>query len=373
MARVFFCPALKERVVVGLFEPLAVRSVTLRNRIGVSPMCMYSSQDGFATDFHLAHLGKFALGGAGLVMTEATAVSPEGRITPHCAGIWSDAHIEAWARAARFVKEHGAVCGMQIAHAGRKAGMAPPHSWGSGMREAVPIEKGGWTPIAPTEAAFDARHATPRRMERDDIARVCADFGSAAHRALEAGFEWIELHFAHGYLAHEFLSPLVNDRDDEYGGSFENRIRFAVETASAVRRVWPERLPLAARLSCADWVEGGWDIEQSVELSRRLKAEGVDVIDCSSGFAIPGVEYPMSPGWQVPFAEQIRREAGVLTAAVGDITTAGQAAAIVDRGEADIVLVGREMLRDPFFAFRAWREAGGEGPGPIAAAYGWAV
>jgi 2,4-dienoyl-CoA reductase-like NADH-dependent reductase (Old Yellow Enzyme family) len=262
---------------------------------------------------------------------------------------------------------------MQIAHAGRKAGMAPPHSWGPGMREAVPMEQGGWTPIAPTDTPFDARHPKPRRMDLADIDRVRGDFAEAARRALEAGFEWIELHYAHGYLAHEFYSPLVNDRDDDYGGSFENRIRFAVETAREVRKVWPERLPLAARLSCSDWVEGAWDIEQSVELARRLKAEGVDVIDCSSGFAAPGVEYPMAPGWQVPFAEQIRREAGVLTAAVGDITTAEQAAAIVDGGDADIVLIGREMLRDPFFASRAWREVGGEGQKPIAAAYGWAV
>ncbi len=356
-----------------LFEPLTVRSITLRNRVGVSPMCMYSSDDGMATDFHLAHLGKFALGGAGLVITEATAVSPDGRITPRCAGIWSDAHIEGWARTARFVKEHGAVCGVQIAHAGRKAGMGPPHSWGEGMREAVPVERGGWTPIAPTDAPFDARHPTPRRMDRADIDRVRGDFVSATRRALDAGFEWIELHYAHGYLAHEFYSPLVNDRDDDYGGSFENRIRFAVETAREVRRVWPERLPLAARLSCSDWVEGGWDIEQSVELARRLKAEGVDVIDCSSGFAAPGVEYPMAPGWQVAFADRIRREAGLLTAAVGDITTPRQAAAIVESGEADIVLLGREMLRDPFFAFRAWRELGGEGAGPVATAYSWAV
>jgi 2,4-dienoyl-CoA reductase-like NADH-dependent reductase (Old Yellow Enzyme family) len=355
-----------------LFDPLALRSVTLRNRIGVSPMCMYSSDDGFAHEFHLAHLGKFALGGAGLVMTEATAVSPEGRITPRCAGIWKDEHIEGWARAASFVKRHGAVIGMQIAHAGRKASMAPPHSW-EGGRGLVPPERGGWEPIAPTSRPFDERHGSPRAMSIEDVHRVRDDFAQTAERALRAGFDLVELHFAHGYLAHEFLSPLVNDRTDEYGGSFENRIRFAMETARAVRRVWPDRLPLAARLSCSDWVEGGWTIDESVELSRRLKDEGVDLIDCSSGFATPGGEHPFGPGWQVPFAERIRREAGVATAAVGEITGAKQAAGIVAEGRADVVMLGREMLRDPFFAFRAWRELGNEGPGPMADAYSWAV
>lgn len=355
-----------------LFDPLDLRSVTLRNRIGVSPMCMYSSDDGFADDFHVVHLGKFALGGAGLVMTEATGVSPEGRITPRCAGIWKDEHVEGWARVASFVKSHGAAIGMQIAHAGRKASMAPPHSW-AGDRGVVLREHGGWEPIAPTSRPFDAKHATPRAMTTEDIRRVREDFAKAAERALRAGFDLVELHFAHGYLAHEFLSPLVNDRTDEYGGSFENRIRFAVETARAVRRVWPDRLPLAARLSCSDWVEGGWNIDDSVELANRLQGEGVDLIDCSSGFATPDTRYPFSPGWQVPFAERIRRDARVATAAVGELTGAKQAGEIVAEGRADVVMVGREMLRDPFFAFRAWRELGNAGPGPIGAAYSWAV
>lgn len=356
----------------SLFDRLDVRSVSLRNRVGVSPMCMYSSEDGFANDFHLAHLGKFALGGAGLVMTEATAVSPEGRITPTCAGIWDDAHVEPWARAAAFVRAHGAVAGMQLAHAGRKASMAPPHSWEGGRGKVTP-ERGGWTPIAPTARPFDEGSPAPRAMTVADIERVRRDFARAAERALAAGFDWIELHFAHGYLAHEFLSPLSNDRTDAYGGSFDNRVRFVVETARAVRRVWPDRLPLAARLSCSDWVEGGWDVEQSVALARLLREEGVDLIDCSSGFVAPGVRYPMGPGWQVPFAERLRRDGGVLTAAVGEITTGAQADAVVREGRADVVMVGRQMLRDPFFAFRAWRELGREGPGPIAAAYGWAV
>ncbi|MGP1310574.1 MAG: NADH:flavin oxidoreductase/NADH oxidase [Phycisphaerales bacterium] len=356
-----------------LFEPLTVRSVTLRNRVGVSPMCMYSSDDGMTTDFHLAHLGKFALGGAGLVMTEATAVSPEGRITPRCAGIWSDAHVEGWSRVAAFVRAHGASVGMQIAHAGRKASMAPPHSWEGEPRTLVAAGDGGWTPIAPTGRAFDERHGSPRVMTGEDIARVRADFVRAAERALAAGFEWLELHYAHGYLAHEFLSPLVNDRTDEYGGPYENRVRFAVETARAVRAVWPERLPLAARLSCTDWVDGGWGVEDSVELSRLLKAEGVDLIDCSSGAAVSGVTYPSAPGWQVPLAERVREGAGMLTAAVGEITTPAQAEAVVAEGRADVVMLGREMLRDPFFAFRAWRALGGEGPGPVAEAYSWAV
>lgn len=355
-----------------LFDPLDIRSVTLRNRIGVSPMCMYSSDDGFAHDFHLAHLGKFALGGAGLVMTEATAVSADGRITPRCAGIWKDEHIEGWARAASFVKAHGASIGMQIAHAGRKASMAPPHSW-EGGRGLVTPERGGWEPIAPTSRPFDEKHASPRTMTTGDIRRVRDDFVKAAERALHAGFQLVELHFAHGYLAHEFLSPLVNDRTDNYGGSFENRIRFAVETAREVRRVWPDRLPLGARLSCSDWVEGGWTIDDSVDLAKRLKEEGVDLIDCSSGAAIAGVDYPSGPGWQVPFAERIRREAGVPSAAVGEITGAKQACAIVAEGRADMVMIGREMLRDPFFAFRAWRELGNKDSGPIAAAYSWAV
>lgn len=358
----------------SLFDPFTLRSVTLRNRVGVSPMCMYSSDEGFATDFHLAHLGSFAMGGAGLVMTEATAVSPEGRITPRCAGIWSDDHVEGWARAVRYAKSHGGALGMQLAHAGRKASMAPPHSW-EGQRGSVGPDRGGWTPIGPTDQRFDSRHATPRAMTGEDIARVKGAFVDSTKRALDAGFDAIEIHAAHGYLMHQFFSPLTNTRTDPYGGeSFDSRVRLLVETAREVRRVWPERLPLMVRLSCSDWVGGAWDIEQSVEVCRRLRDEGVDLIDCSSGFVAPGIEHPFAPGWQVPFAERIRRGAGVPTAAVGEITTPAQAAAIVGEGQADVVFLGRAMLRDPHFAWRASKEiTGRSGGAPLAAQYEYAV
>lgn len=358
----------------SLFEPITLRSVTIRNRVGVSPMCMYSSDDGFATDFHLAHLGSFAMGGAGLVMAEATAVSPEGRITPRCAGIWSDDHVDGWARAVRFAKSHGATVGLQLAHAGRKAGMAPPHSW-EGPRGAVAPARGGWEPIGPTDQRFDERHAQPRAMTGEDIERVKGAFADAAARALAAGFDTVEIHAAHGYLMHQFFSPLSNTRADAYGaGSFDSRVRLLVETAREVRRVWPERLPLLVRLSCSDWVEGAWDIEQSVEVCRRLRDEGVDLIDCSSGFVAPGIEHPFAPGWQVPFAERIRRDSGVPTAAVGEITTPAQAAAIVEEGRADLVFLGRAMLRDPRFAWRAAKEITERGAGaPLAAQYNYAV
>jgi 2,4-dienoyl-CoA reductase-like NADH-dependent reductase (Old Yellow Enzyme family) len=289
-----------------LFEPMTIKSVTLRNRIGVSPMCEYSSVDGAATDWHLVHLGSRAVGGAGLVVAEASAVSPEGRITPGDAGIWADKHVEPVARINRFVKEHGAVPGIQIAHAGRKASAARPWEGGAHLAD----DAGGWPIIAPSALAFGGELTkVPRAMSLADIARVQGEFVAAAERSLAAGCEWLELHAAHGYLVHEFLSPISNQRADRYGGSFENRIRFLLETTRAVRAVWPERLPLAVRISCTDWVEGGWDIEQSVELARRLKAEGVDLVDCSSGGTVPDAKIPAGPGYQVPFAERIRREA----------------------------------------------------------------
>lgn len=357
----------------NLTESLRLRGVTVRNRVGVSPMCMYSSDDGFATDFHLAHLGSFAMGGAGLVMTEATAVLPEGRITPRCAGIWSDAHVEGWARAVRFARSHGAAVGMQLAHAGRKASVAPPHSW-EGARGPVGSDRGGWVALGPTDARFDERHAPARAMTLEDIARVKGAFVDAAVRAREAGFDAIEIHAAHGYLMHQFFSPLTNTRGDAYGGSFEGRVRLLVETAREVRRAWPEDRALLVRLSCSDWVQGAWDIDQSVEVCRLLKGEGVDLIDCSSGFVVPGVEYPYGPGWQVPFAERVRREARIATAAVGEITTPAQAAAIVSEARADMVFVGRQMLRDPHFANRAAKEMTGRGDGaPLAAQYNYAV
>ena len=338
-----------------LFSPLTLKSITFRNRIGVSPMCQYSSEDGAANDWHLAHLGARAAGGAGIVIAEATAVSPEGRITPGCAGLWSDQHVEPLTRINRFVKKHGAVPAIQIGHAGRKASAALP--WQGGAHLAA--EAGGWSTLAPSAVAFGGDLTkVPQAMTLAEIDRVRRDFVAAARRALAAGFEALELHFAHGYLAHEFLSPLANQRTDNYGGSFENRIRFALETTSAVRAVWPDALPLLVRLSCTDWVGGGWDIEQSVELAHRLKAAGVDLIDCSSGGMTPDAKIPVGPGFQVPFAERIRRETGIATAAVGFITEPAQADAIIREGRADVVLLAREFLRDPYWPRTAAQKLG---------------
>jgi 2,4-dienoyl-CoA reductase-like NADH-dependent reductase (Old Yellow Enzyme family) len=338
-----------------LFAPLTIRSVTLRNRIGVSPMCQYSSDDGVATDWHFVHLGSRAVGGAGLVIAEATAVSPEGRISPGDAGIWAHKHVEPIARINRFIKQHGAVPGIQIAHAGRKASAARPWDGGAHLAD----KNGGWQTFAPSALPFGGNlDKVPRAMTESDIAKVQKDFVTAAIRAVDTGTEWLELHFAHGYLAHEFLSPLSNQRTDRYGGSFENRIRFAMETAHAVRAVWPDKYPLAARISCTDWAPGGWDVEQSVELSRQLKAEGVDLIDCSSGGGTPDAKIPIGPGYQVPFAEKIRRDANIATAAVGMITEPKQADDIIRNGEADLVLLAREFLRDPYWPAHAAKTLG---------------
>jgi 2,4-dienoyl-CoA reductase-like NADH-dependent reductase (Old Yellow Enzyme family) len=338
-----------------LFEPLTIRSVTLRNRIGVSPMCQYSAEDGVANEWHLVHLGSRAAGGAGLIIAEATAVAPEGRITPGDIGLWANKHIEPMARIIRFIRQHGAVPAVQIAHAGRKGSAARPWEGGAHLAD----DAGGWPTIAPGALPFGGDlPKVPRAMSAADIARVQADFVAAAKRALAAGCEWLEIHSAHGYLNHEFLSPLTNQRTDNYGGSFENRIRFLLETTRAVRAVWPEQWPLAVRISCTDWVPGGWDIEQSIELARRLKAEGVDLMDCSSGGTVPDARIPAGPGFQVPFAERIRKEAGIATAAVGLITAPAQADEIVRNGRADLVLLGREYLRDPYWPLRAARALG---------------
>lgn len=338
-----------------LFAPLTIKSVTLRNRIGVSPMCMYSAADGVMNDWHLVHLGARAAGGAGLVIAEATAVAPEGRITPGDAGLWSDVQIEPIARTNRFVKAQGAVAGVQLAHAGRKAGAARPWEGGAHLSN----DAGGWPVIAPSAVAFGGvLTKVPMAMTEAEIVRVQQDFAAAARRAFRAGYEWVELHAAHGYLAHQFLSPKSNQRTDRYGGSFENRIRFLLETTRAVRAVWPENLPLTVRLSCTDWVEGGWTVEESVELARRLKTEGVDLIDCSSGGGVADAKVPVGPGYQVQFAERIRREAGIATAAVGLITEAAQADAIVREGRADVVLLARELLRDPHWPLRAAQTLG---------------
>ena len=337
-----------------LFDPLPLRSVTLPNRVGVSPMCEYSCEDGFANEWHLVHLGSRAVGGAGLVTAEATAVEARGRISARDLGLWKDAHIETLARIVRFLEVQGAVAGVQLAHAGRKASTKVPWEGGTGVSPA----EGGWEPIAPSAIAFSERTVLPRAMSLDDIGEVTRAFAAATRRAQAAGFRLIELHFAHGYLVHSFLSPLSNRREDGYGGGFEQRIRLALEIARAVRAEWPERLPLLVRLSCTDWVDGGWTADESVELARRLSAEGVDLVDCSSGGLVPYARIDAVPGYQVPFARRLRAEAGVPTAAVGLISTPAQAQAIVEGGDADMVMLARAMLRDPYWALHAAAELG---------------
>ena len=337
-----------------LFDPLSLRSITLPNRIAVSPMCEYSSEDGFAGDWHLVHLGSRAVGGAALVLTEATAVEARGRISPRDLGLWKDAHVEPLARIVRFVESQGAVPGVQLAHAGRKASTAVPWEGGAGLGP----EQGGWEPVAPSAVPFSDRTRMPRQMILEDIAQVVESFAAAARRARAAGFRVVELHFAHGYLVHEFLSPLSNRRQDAWGGGFEQRIRLALEITRAVRSGWPEALPLLARLSCTDWVEGGWTLDETVELARRLAAEGVDLVDCSSGGLVANARIDAVPGYQVPFARRIRREARVGTAAVGLISSPAQADAIVREGEADLVFLARAMLRDPYWPLHAAAELG---------------
>lgn len=340
----------------SLFDTFTLRQVVLRNRIGVSPMCQYSSVDGFATDWHLVHLGSRAVGGAGLVMTEATAVSPEGRISPHDLGLYDDRHIEFLSRITRFIAEQGAAPGMQLAHAGRKASTRRPWEGGTPLT----LEERGWEPVAPSALPFAPDSPLPRAMMPADMDKVIQDFRRAAHRALAAGFVWLELHMAHGYLLHSFLSPFSNLRDDGYGGSFENRIRFPTEVARAVREVWPQEKPLTVRLSCTDWVEGGWDLDQSVAFSRILKAEGFDLIDCSSGGAVPNAKIQIGPGYQVPFSARIKQEVGIATSAVGLIARAEQAEEIVAKGQADLVFLAREFLRDPYWALRHGKGMGGK-------------
>ena len=339
-----------------LLEPLKIREITFRNRLWVSPMCQYSSEDGMPTDWHLVHLGSRAVGGAGLVMQEATAVSPEGRISPQDAGIWSDAHAEAYQRITKFIKENGAVAGIQIAHAGRKASTAAPWNGGKKVDEA----QGGWQTVAPSAIAFAEDYPLPREMNAADIEKAINDFAEAAKLALKAGFEVIEIHAAHGYLLHEFLSPFSNQRTDEYGGSLENRVRFPLAVIGKVREVVPANLPVFVRISATDWTDGGWDLAQSVEFCRQLKEIGVDLIDCSTGGNVPHARIPVAPNYQVSFAAEIRRQAGILTAAVGMITEPQQAEEILRKGEADAVMIARQFLREPYFPFRAARELGGE-------------
>ena len=339
-----------------LFEKLKIRDVEFKNRLWVSPMCQYSSDDGLPTDWHLVHLGSRAVGGAGLVMVEATAVSPEGRISPEDSGIWSDNHAEAFRRITDFIRKQGAVAGIQLAHAGRKASTASP--WNGGLE--VGIGSGGWQTIAPSAIKFVDGYPQPREMMVEDIDRVQDEFAVAAKRSVEAGFQVIEVHAAHGYLLHEFLSPLSNKRSDEYGETLENRMRFPLAVVKSVREAVPAGMPVFVRISATDWVDGGWDVEQSIEFCGRLKDIDVDLIDVSSGGNVPDAQIPVGPGYQVPFAKEIRARAGIMTGAVGMITEPNQAEQILQNGEADAVLVAREFLRDPYFAFRAAKELGGD-------------
>jgi 2,4-dienoyl-CoA reductase-like NADH-dependent reductase (Old Yellow Enzyme family) len=346
---------------INLFQPLTQRGVTFRNRIGVSPMCQYSSADGFANDWHLVHLGSRSVGGAALVMMEATAVEARGRISPFDQGIWKDEHIPFLTRIATFLKQFGAVAGIQLAHAGRKASVRRP--WEGGA--AIPAGEGGWQTVAPSAVPFRPSDPRPAELSKSEIHATVNAFVAAARRALQAGFQLVEIHGAHGYLLHQFLSPLSNRRSDEYGGAFENRIRFALETIEAIRAAWPQDLPLWLRISATDWVEAGWSIDDSVALARRVKPLGVDLIDCSSGGSSLEQKIPMTPGYQVPFAERIRAEAGIATGAVGLITEPEQAEHIIGAGQADMVLLAREFLRDAYFPMNAAHALGAEIEPPL--------
>ncbi len=340
----------------SLFSPLRLRGVTFRNRIFVSPMCMYSAEEGVPNDWHLVHLGSRAVGGAALVMAEATGVSPEGRISLGDTGLWNDTQVSAFARITDFIVARGAVPGIQLAHAGRKAST---HVTWKGGRPLAPSE-GAWMTLGPSAIPFDEGFPPPREMTVADMEGVVGAFVSSAERAVDAGFQVVEIHAAHGYLLHEFLSPLSNKRTDAYGGSFENRSRLTVRVARAVRRAFPAERPVFVRLSATDWVEGGWDLAQSIELAKLLKAEGIDLVDCSSGGNVPSAKIPAAPGYQVPFAEAIRREAGIATAAVGMITEPLQANDILASGRADAIVMARAFLRDPYWPHRAARELGAD-------------
>ena len=352
-----------------LFTPLKIKKVEIKNRIWLSPMCQYSCTDGFPTDWHFVHLGSRAVGGAGLVMVEATAVSPEGRISADDCGIWSDEHISHYKRITDFVKSNGAIAAIQLAHAGRKASTPVPWPVDQSLSS---DEKRTWIPVAPSAIAFNDTYATPHAMSVSDIEKVIADFSMAAKRSLAAGFQVIELHMAHGYLMHEFLSPLSNERTDEFGGSLENRMRFPLLVAKAVRAIWPVDLPIFARISATDWASGpeelkllgiknkpmakGWNIHESIVLCEELKKIGIDLIDCSTGGLLPDAKIPVGPNYQVPFAEAIRKEVGILTSAVGMITNAIQAESILHQQHADAIFIAREFLRNPYFPVQAAKE-----------------
>jgi 2,4-dienoyl-CoA reductase-like NADH-dependent reductase (Old Yellow Enzyme family) len=339
-----------------LFSPYKLRSLTLRNRIVVSPMCQYSGEDGFAKDWHLVHLGTRATGGAALVIQEATAVTPEGRISPQDLGVWKDEHIDKLKSITGFIHSQGAVAGIQLAHAGRKASTACPWEGGKQLNTAT----GGWTSVAPSAIPFYENDIAPEALSETAIEELIQAFADAASRALKAGYKLVEIHAAHGYLIHEFLSPLSNQRTDQWGGSFENRTRFLLRIVDAVRKVWPDELPLFVRISATDWVEGGWDLESSVKLAALLKEKEVDLVDCSSGGLAPNAIIPAGPGYQVGFAESIRKEAGMATGAVGIIVTAAQAEAILEEGKADLIFMARELLRNPYFPLEAAQQFGDE-------------
>lgn len=358
----------REVAEIDLLSPLTIRGLTLRNRIGMSPMCQYVAKEGFADDWHLVHLGSRASGGVGLVIVEATAVTPEGRITPGDTGIWTDAHAEALGRIVRFVHSQGAAIGIQLAHAGRKASCDLP--WKGGLP--LNAGEGAWQIVGASPVPFSEQHPLPKDLTENEIRGVVQAFVRGAQRAVAVGFDAIEIHSAHGYLLHSFLSPLSNHRTDQYGGSLANRMRFLLEVARSVRDAIPDTMPLLVRISATDWVEeGGWDIAQSVALARELKAIGVDMIDVSSGGLVPTAKIPVAKGYQTPFAAQIRKEAGIMTAAVGLITEPAQADEIIQQGSADLILLGRVLLREPYWALRAATELGGEPAWPIS--YGYAV
>ncbi|MBU6246683.1 MAG: NADH:flavin oxidoreductase/NADH oxidase [Xanthomonadaceae bacterium] len=352
---------------MSLFTPLSQRSLTLRNRLAIAPMCQYSATDGLPDSWHLVHLGSRAVGGAGLVISEATAVSADGRISPGDVGLWNEVQQQAWAPITEFIRSQGAIAGVQLAHAGRKASAQRPWEGGGPLA----AEEGAWPTFAPSALPFDAGWHVPAALDEAGIAGVVDDFRSAARRALQAGFQLVELHAAHGYLLHQFLSPLSNRRTDAYGGSFVNRTRLLREVLAAVREVWPENLPVWLRISATDWVEGGWDIEQSIELARQVGPLGVDLVDVSSGGLVPRVRIPVEPGYQVPFARRIRAEAGIATGAVGLIDTPELAAAVIDRGDADVVLQARESLRDPYFPRRAAKALGASIDAPLQYQRAW--
>lgn len=343
-----------------LFSPLKIRNVTLRNRIAMSPMCQYSATEGFANDWHLTHLGTRAVGGTGLIVAEAAAVVPEGRITPADIGLWSDEHIGSLSRIVSFIHDNGAVAGIQLAHAGRKAGCAIPKNGGLQLDE----KHGGWQTVAPSAIPFLPGDRAPLALSSEGLKNIVTSFRAAAVRANAAGFLVAEIHSAHGYLLQEFLSPISNRRTDEYGGSFQNRIRLLVEVVDSVRSVWPEGNPLFVRISSTDWTEGGWTPEESVMLAEILKDHGVDLIDCSSGGNVHDARIPLAPGYQVLFSEAVRKT-GILTGAVGLITSAGQAEAILNEGKADLILLGRELLRNPYFPLQAATELGEDFTWPV--------